>query len=68
MKQLIQPILFSENIHALLPANHPLAKSERINLVDLRNDNFVLFPEGYILHKVAVDACQVSWISPNDYI
>ncbi|KGR82628.1 LysR family transcriptional regulator [Lysinibacillus odysseyi] len=51
-------ILFSENIYALLPANHPLAKNEQINLVDLRNENFVLFPEGYILHKVAVEACR----------
>lgn len=51
-------ILFSENIYALLPANHPLAKSEKINLVDLRHENFVLFPEGYILHKVAVEACR----------
>lgn len=51
-------ILFSENISALLPANHRLAKNEQINLVDLRNENFVLFPEGYILHKVAIEACR----------
>ncbi|MEK4230513.1 LysR family transcriptional regulator [Solibacillus sp. FSL H8-0538] len=51
-------VLFSENIHALLPATHPLAKNSSINLIDLRNDNFVLFPEGYILHKVAVEACK----------
>ena len=51
-------VLFSENIHALLPATHPLAKKETINLIDLKNDDFVLFPDGYILRKVAVDACR----------
>lgn len=55
----IQPtVLFSENISALLPANHPLSKEKSIKLIDLRNENFVLFPEGYILHKVAIDACK----------
>jgi LysR family transcriptional regulator, transcription activator of glutamate synthase operon len=57
-------ILFSENIHALLPANHRLAKNEQINLIDLRNENFVLFPEGYILHKVAVEACKSAGFVP----
>lgn len=55
----IEPIvLFSENISALLPADHPLSKEKNIKLIDLRNENFVLFPEGYILHQVAVDACK----------
>lgn len=58
-------VLFSENIHALLPATHPLAKKDSINLVDLRNDQFVLFPEGYILNKVAVDACRSVGFVPN---
>lgn len=58
-------ILFSENIHALIPANHPLAKKEKINLADLRDDYFVLFPEGYILNKVAVDACKQAGFTPK---
>lgn len=58
-------ILFSEKIHALLPASHPLAKRNKIHLSDLRHDNFVLFPEGYILHKVAIDACKSAGFIPN---
>ncbi|MGE7999917.1 LysR family transcriptional regulator [Lysinibacillus sp. NPDC093190] len=58
-------ILFTENIAALLPAKHPLARRESIQLADLRNDLFVLFPEGYILHKVAMDACRAAGFSPN---
>ena len=58
-------VLFSENIQALLPASHPLAKKESINLIELRQDNFVLFPDGYILHKVAVDACKAAGFVPQ---
>lgn len=62
----IQPtILFTENIAALLPANHPLAKEESIMLADLRNDQFVFFPEGFILNKVAMDACRAAGFLPN---
>jgi len=58
-------ILFNENICALLPANHRLAKRDKIHLDELRNDNFVLFPEGYILHKVVVDACKSAGFLPK---
>ena len=58
-------LLFSESIHALLPSSHPLAKQESINLSDLRNEKFVSFPEGYVLHKVALDACKSVGFTPN---
>lgn len=58
-------ILFNESICALLPANHRLAKRDNIHLDELRNDNFVLFPEGYILHKVVVDACKSAGFLPK---
>lgn len=58
-------VLFSENMYALLPLSHPLTKNETINLIDLRNDDFVMFPEGYILHKVVMDACRSLGFAPN---
>ena len=62
----IEPtILFSENIHALLPANHRLAKQPHINLIELREEQFVLFPDGYVLRKVAIDACRSAGFVPN---
>lgn len=64
-EQIDATVLFSENIHALLPSSHPLAKRESINLIELKQDNFVLFPEGYILHKVAVDACKTAGFVPQ---
>lgn len=58
-------ILFTENISALMPANHPLADRQSIRLSDLRNDVFVLFPEGFILQKIVIDACKQAGFTPN---
>ncbi|WP_078412848.1 LysR family transcriptional regulator [Priestia abyssalis] len=58
-------ILFTENISALIPASHPLADRKSIRLNDLRNDAFVLFPEGFILHKIVIDACKQAGFTPN---
>lgn len=62
-------ILFTENISALIPAHHPLADPladrKSIRLSDLRNDAFVLFPEGFILQKIVVDACKQAGFTPN---
>lgn len=49
--------LFTEDIVALLPSNHPLAKRSSIKLTELRDESFVLFPEGYILREVIMDGC-----------
>lgn len=58
-------VLFSESIYALLPASHRLAKQPSINLIDLKNDEFVLFPEGFVLQKVAIDACKSVGFTPR---
>lgn len=58
-------ILFSESIFALLPISHPLATQKSILLNELRNDEFVLFPKGYVLQEIAVDACKQAGFVPN---
>jgi LysR family transcriptional regulator, transcription activator of glutamate synthase operon len=58
-------ILFTENISALIPTAHPLANRKSLRLSDLRNDAFVLFPEGFILHQIVVDACKQAGFTPN---
>lgn len=58
-------ILFSERITALLPDSHPLAGHKSIRLNDLRDDEFVLFPEGMILHRIAIDACKQAGFTPK---
>ncbi|MFJ7972584.1 LysR family transcriptional regulator [Psychrobacillus sp. NPDC096389] len=58
-------ILFTENFSALLPSTHPLAKREKIHLKDLLDDDFILFPEGYVLRKIALEACHSVGFTPN---
>lgn len=58
-------ILFTENFSVLLPSNHPFAKREKLQLIDLRNDDFILFPEGYVLKKIAVEACNTVGFTPK---
>ncbi|KAA0965673.1 LysR family transcriptional regulator [Sporosarcina sp. ANT_H38] len=58
-------ILFTENFSVLLPSNHPFAKREKLQLFDLRNDDFILFPEGYVLKKIAVEACNIVGFTPK---
>lgn len=58
-------ILFTETISALLPMNHRLAEKKSLRLKDLQNETFVLFPEGYILHKIAIDACKQEGFLPS---
>lgn len=50
-------ILFTEDLVALLPKRHPLAKEKSLTLNDLRNDSFILFPEGFILREMVDKAC-----------
>lgn len=58
-------ILYSENLSVLVPDNHPLAGKKSLALDDLKNDNFVLFPKGYILEKLSVEACLQAGFEPN---
>lgn len=58
-------ILFMENIVALLPSTHLLAKEPSIQLSQLRDDPFVLFPEGFILRDIVVQACSQRGFKPE---
>lgn len=58
-------ILFTEEIHALLPIQHPLATSETLTLNQLRDDDFILFPEGFVLRNMLEKACKQLGFSPH---
>lgn len=64
-KKLQGTILFTENIVALLPVGHPLAKSKSLKLTDLQNEDFVLFREGFVLRDVVSNACSRLGFSPR---
>ncbi|WP_410770521.1 LysR family transcriptional regulator [Fontibacillus sp. BL9] len=50
-------VLFEEKFAALLPAGHPLAGQTTVTLNELKEDLFVLFPEGFVLRDIVVKAC-----------
>ncbi|MFC4766773.1 LysR family transcriptional regulator [Effusibacillus consociatus] len=58
-------IFFLEKIVALLPSNHVLADRSSIRLDQLRTDSFVLFPPGFVLRNIVVEACQQMGFKPN---
>src|SRR5699024_3533793 len=47
-KKLKSMTLFTEEIVALLPTTHRLARRSSISLQELREEAFVMFPEGYV--------------------
>ncbi|WP_343810659.1 LysR family transcriptional regulator, partial [Virgibacillus siamensis] len=57
-------ILFTENILALLPIHHHLTERESLNLSDLRGDEFISFPEGYVLRQILMDTCKQVGFTP----
>ncbi|KGX89736.1 LysR family transcriptional regulator [Pontibacillus halophilus JSM 076056 = DSM 19796] len=63
--QVTSHILFTENISALLPIHHRLADRDRILLSDLQSDDFVLFPEGFILRDIVINACKQAGFTPK---
>lgn len=64
-KRLKGKVLSTEHIVALLPANHPKANQKSLKLHQLRNENFILFPENYILRDIIVKACEQIGFKPT---
>lgn len=58
-------ILFTEKFSALLPIHHPLSDRNQIKLSELKNEDFVLFSEGFILRKIVMDACKQGGFYPK---
>lgn len=58
-------VLFHEKFVAVLPVDHPLAGEKVLKLSQLQNDSFILFPEGYILRELIVDACKEAGFEPQ---
>jgi LysR family transcriptional activator of glutamate synthase operon len=57
-------IVLTEELFAILPPNHPLAGEEAIDLIQLRDESFVVFSPGYSLRPIVVDACREAGFSP----
>lgn len=64
-KRLKGKVLSTESIVALIPANHPKANQKSLKLHQLRNENFIMFPENYILRDIIVKACEQIGFKPT---
>lgn len=60
-------ILFTEELIAILPHNHPLAKAKHqsIRLNQLKDDPFVVFRQGYTLRTIVMNACKRAGFTPT---
>ncbi|WP_100523454.1 LysR family transcriptional regulator [Mycobacteroides abscessus] len=64
-KSVIGEILFMERIVALLPVSHALAGQSSVCLSELKDDSFILFPKGFILREMVVNAFKDLGYSPQ---
>ncbi|MDQ0255728.1 LysR family transcriptional activator of glutamate synthase operon [Evansella vedderi] len=63
-KKIKRKILFTEDVVALLPMHHPLAERETLKLRELKDDPFVLLPEGFVFRDIVVNACKELGFEP----
>lgn len=54
-----------EPLVALLPVNHRHAGSYSVSLADLHDTPFILFRNGFALHRIIVEACRRSGFEPK---
>ncbi len=54
-----------DHLVAVLPNDHPLATRDHIGLGDLANEEFLLLPEGSVMHALIMDACAVEGFVPR---
>ena len=58
-------VVLTEELYAILPPNHPLVREKAIRLDQLRDDEFVVFSEGYSLRNILIDACVEAGFRPK---
>lgn len=55
----------TDELVALLPVNHPLAKKDGFRLSDLAKEPFILFPKDNFLHQAALRRCEAAGFTPQ---
>ncbi|CAM3514850.1 LysR family transcriptional regulator [Marinicrinis lubricantis] len=58
-------LLITEDLYAVFPPKHPLAQKESISLIDLKDEPFVLFNEGFSLRSIVIEACAKAGFIPK---
>lgn len=57
--------VLTEELYAILPPGHPLAEEEAIDLIQLKDETFVMFSPGYSLRPIVWDACLEAGFTPS---
>ncbi len=55
----------TDNLVAILPASHPLSKSESLSLLELHNESFILLPQDTLMYRLCVEACKKAGFDPR---
>lgn len=55
----------SDNLAAILPFDHPLAKNKSIQLEQLKNENFLMLPKTKQLGSLCINACKKAGFEPQ---
>lgn len=58
-------LIFEDNIIAVLPANHPLAKSNIIDLPTLEDEKFIFMLKNSGPYRISIDACKAAGFDAN---
>ncbi len=57
--------LFDEEIYAVVPSGHRLARRKSIRLAELANDSFITFKQGWGLRQLNEELCQRAGFQPK---
>src|SRR5690606_26364507 len=63
--QVTGEVVLTEELFAVLPANHVLAEYQAIRLEQLKDESFVLFNENYSLRAIVWEACRKAGFTPS---
>jgi DNA-binding transcriptional LysR family regulator len=55
----------SDRLVAIMPATHPLGTSKSLCMEDLRNESFLLLPEGTLMHEICINECMDAGFMPK---
>ncbi|MFT4414473.1 LysR family transcriptional regulator [Fredinandcohnia humi] len=58
-------VFFTDRIYGLFPTTHPLVANKEVRLDQLIDEQFVLFPKGYVLREIIEKACMQLGFQPK---
>jgi LysR family transcriptional regulator, transcription activator of glutamate synthase operon len=54
-----------DNLIVMVSNRHPYATKASVSLMELSNENFIMFDKGTIVHEISVDACRKAGFEPR---